>query len=230
MLALWSLAFHSQERSRRMDAEVFTKYQPMVHRMARKIAATYGLPVGVDADDLESAGLIALAEAWSRYDHSRGTAFEAYACIRIRGAIIDCIRDADWVPRKTRTRVRQSEEARQQLRDQLGREPSSTEVSALSGVKELGQVTRLVSLDSFVECSATSNSDVTETLEMQETLQEIPIALESLNERDRLVVTLHYFQGVPLGQIAGLLGITDSRVSQLHARAINGLKQTLGAA
>src|SRR5919197_5598618 len=90
--------------------DALTEYYPMVSRIAHRAAATYGLPVGLEASDLVSSGIIGLAEAWERYDASRGVAFEAYAVPRIRGAVIDAIRASDWVPRKARQRSRRTGE------------------------------------------------------------------------------------------------------------------------
>lgn len=212
-----------------MEAQIFVQYQPMVRRIARKAAATFGLPSGVDADDLESAGLIALAEAWDRFDSARGVAFEAYACLRVRGAVIDCIRASDWVPRKTRERIRKVTTARDQLHDQLGRAPSDAEVAAAAGVRDVSHAARLISLDALVECAGEA-TDLSDFLGETEESDRLPVALDVLSERDRLIVTLHYLEGVPLGHIANVLGVTESRVSQLHARALHGLKESLGAA
>ena len=90
--------------------DALLEYHPMVTRIAHRAAATYGLPVGLEASDLVSSGVIGLAEAWERYDSSRGVAFEAYAVPRVRGAIIDAIRASDWVPRKARQRSRRTGE------------------------------------------------------------------------------------------------------------------------
>jgi RNA polymerase sigma factor for flagellar operon FliA len=187
-------------------------FYPMVERIAHKAAATYGLPAGVDADDLVSCGVLGLAEAWERYDPDRGVAFEAFAIPRIKGAVIDAIRAADWVPRKARQRAR------------LTGEPVAILVSMDSERTtddgDHNTADRIVD-DSAVEPGA----DLLAT----ENRRELIAALNRLPEREKTIVTLHYFERVALQDIAKSFGVTESRVSQLHTRALRMLRAALEA-
>ena len=192
--------------------EALLEWYPMVERIAHRAAATYGLPNGVDTDDLVSSGVLGLAEAFDRYDESRGVAFEAFAIPRVKGAIIDAIRDADWVPRKARQRAR------------------------LTGVP----VAMLVSID---ESRSSDDGDQTTAeriaddgqvepgsdLLAAENRRELVGALNRLPERERMIVTLHYFERVALQDIARALNVTESRVSQLHTRALRMLRAAIEA-
>lgn len=191
-------------------SEALLEYYPMVRRIAHRAAATYGLPVGVEAADLVSSGIIGLAEAWDRYDTSRGVAFEAFAVPRIKGAVIDAIRSSDWVPRKARQRSRNTGE------------PVAVLVS-LDGQRSNGESDG---------SSADRIADESLPLPGMELLaaeqrRELVVALNDLPERERLIVTLHYFHGTQLAEIARSLGVTESRVSQLHGRALRMLRETL---
>ena len=192
--------------------EALIEWYPMVERIAHRAAVTYGLPASVDASDLVSSGVLGLAEAWDRYDPERGVAFEAFAIPRIKGAVIDAIRAADWVPRKARQRARATGE----------------------------QLAVLVSIDE----DRSSDSDRIPTAERlaDETLpepgsdlmageakRELMGTLNRLPERERMIVTLHYFEGVPLQEIARSLGVTESRVSQLHTRALRMMREGIEA-
>jgi RNA polymerase sigma factor FliA len=183
--------------------EALLAYFPLIFRIARHAAAKYGLPVGLDVNDLVSSGVVALAEAWERYDPSRGTGLEPFAVPRIRGAVIDAIRAADWVPRKARQRA------------------------SLTGTR----VAVLVSLDSGPvhgdskhsiadrvpdEASPEPGAEVF----ADETRQELLSKLNGLPDRERMILTRYYFHRVRLREIARDVGVTPSRVSQLHGRAL----------
>jgi RNA polymerase sigma factor for flagellar operon FliA len=199
-----------QDHSDRNEAMV--TWYPMVERIAHKTAATYGLPAGVDTDDLISCGVLGLAEAFERYDDTRGVAFEAYAIPRVRGAIIDAIRASDWVPRKARQRSRMTGEPVAVL---VSMDQSrSTDDGERSGAE------RIVD-KSAVEPGA--------ELLAAEDRRELMGALNRLPERERMIVTLHYFEKVALQDIAKSLKVTESRVSQLHTRALRMLRAAIEA-
>ena len=194
-------------------SEALLEYYPMVHRIAHRAAATYGLPVGLEASDLVSSGVIGLAEAWERYDPARGVAFEAYAVPRVRGAVIDAIRASDWVPRKARQRSRRTGE------------PVAALVS-LNGGRSEGEFD-----GSAAERIADHDAPIPGAeLLAGERRQELIATLNRLPEREKMIVTLHYFHGVQLAEIARQLGVTESRVSQLHGRALRMLRDGLEAA
>lgn len=189
--------------------EAMLTWYPMVQRIAHRVATTYGLPNGVDTADLVSCGVLGLAEAFERFDPDRGVAFEAFAVPRVKGAIVDGIRAADWVPRKARQRSRMTGEPVAVLVSMD--ESRSSESGDQSAADRLADPIERVPGDE---------------LEAAEGRRELVDALNRLPERERLIVTLHYFEGVALQEIARSLGVTESRVSQLHTRALKIMRGT----
>lgn len=224
--------------------DALLEYYPMVERLARKVASQYGTPTGMEVSDLVSHGVLGLAEAYDRYDASRGVPFESYAILRIRGAIVDAIRGVDWVPRKVRTRVRKEKEASARLTTELGRAPTTDEIDEHLGVtgsrRRRGPKT-LLALEDTVARGTGGDGGISigdtladvevevpgEAIEDAETRRRMLEALNKLQERDALILTLYYFEGVPLTEIAKVLGVTESRVSQLHMRALGRLREQL---
>jgi RNA polymerase sigma factor FliA len=187
-------------------------WYPMVERIAHKAAATYGLPAAVEVDDLISCGVLGLAEAFDRYDASRGVAFEAYAIPRVRGAVIDAIRAADWVPRKARQRSR------------MTGEPVAVLVS-MDADRQTEDGDRSTADRLADEGCAVPGAE----LFAADDRRELMTALNRLPERERMIVTLHYFEKVALQDIAKSLKVTESRVSQLHTRALRMLRASIEA-
>jgi RNA polymerase sigma factor FliA len=201
---------HPQSTTDRNDALV--AFYPMVERIAHKAAATYGLPAGVDADDLVSCGVLGLAEAWERFDADRGVAFEAFAIPRIKGAVIDAIRAADWVPRKARERAR------------LTGEPVAILVS-MDSERSTDDGDHSTA-DRIVDTSA---EEPGANLLAVENTRDLMASLNRLPDRERTIISLHYFERVALQDIAKSFGVTESRVSQLHTRALRMLRAALEA-
>ena len=191
--------------------EALVEWYPMVERIAHRAAATYGLPASVDASDLVSCGVLGLAEAWDRFDPERGVAFEAFAIPRIKGSVIDAIRAADWVPRKARQRARLTGE-------QLAVLVSIDEDRGSESGERQTAADRLAD-EQLPEPGHALMAD--------EGKRQLVGSLNRLPERERMIVTLHYFEGVPLQEIARSLGVTESRVSQLHTRALRMMRDTL---
>jgi RNA polymerase sigma factor for flagellar operon FliA len=215
------------------------KFAPLVRHVVGRLAIV--LPQVYDRDDLLGYGTIGLIEAVDRYDPSRGASFETFAAERIRGSIVDALRDADWVPRSTRRRCKEIQRTFSQLEESLGRAPSDGEIAAALNLS-LAQVHRamadavrtIVSLDravrfhddddsasTLIECitdgEAGGPGAVVETQELRRAVQE---ALGCLDEREKLVLSLYYERSLTLREISAVLGISESRVWQLHARAI----------
>ncbi len=183
-------------------------WYPMVQRIAHKVAATYGLPQGVETADLVSCGVLGLVQAWDRFDPDRGISFEAFAVPRVKGAIIDSIRASDWVPRKARLKARETGEPLMAL-------VSMDESKGYEGESTAGKVVDLEAPQPGAELVAA------------ETRRELMWCLNRLPEREHMIVTLHYFDGVQLCKIAERLGVTESRVSQLHTRGLRMLREAL---
>jgi RNA polymerase sigma factor for flagellar operon FliA len=193
--------------------EALLTWYPMVERIAHRAAATYGLPQGVDTDDLVSSGVLGLAEAWDRFDPKRGVAFEAFAIPRVKGAIVDSIRASDWVPRKAREKARRTGEPLLQLVSIDEGQGSSEGDSSVS--------------ERIADDGSPGPGD---DLLAAEGRRELMGSLNRLPEREKMIVTLHYFQGVQLAEIARSLGVTESRVSQLHTRALRMMRDQMAEA
>lgn len=223
--------------------EILVQYLPLVQRLAYRVAAAFGLPVGVEPSDLVSYGIIGLVEAYERFEPGRGVKFETFAVPRVRGAIVDAIRKIDWVPRKVRARARKLNEATSTLTAELGRAPTDVELKGRMGDptgRRPGRMpATLLALDDLLargdddgfrvaEVLADATTDAPgAALEDSEMRAELVDALGDLRERDRLILTLYYFENMPLSEIASVFGVTESRVSQLHTRALNALRQRL---
>jgi len=219
-------------------------YAPIVKYVAGRLGS--GLPAHVDEGDLVSYGLLGLISAIERYDPDRDVKFETYAIARIKGSILDELRALDWVPRSVRSRARQIERAMSELEARLGRAPSDEELAKKVGVSveelenTLTDISRssIAALDELWTISGSGGDQVAliDTIEdtqgpepqsafAQTELREmVADAITSLPEREKLVITLYYYEDLTLREIGEVLGVTESRVSQLHTKAILRLK------
>ena len=219
---------------------------PFVEQLARRVAAT--MPHSIDIGDLIQDGVIGLIDAAHRFDESRGIKFETFAERRIRGAMIDALRKDAW-PRGVRRQRRELEAAREELRRELGCEPSLGELAAKVGSdeKRLGRtIVRIHAIESTSPLANGENIDEStlpaalipsepeqpdRAYEKAETKDRIRVAIESLPVREQKVIGLYYYQEATMKQIGTEIGVNESRVSQLHARAIRRLREALvGAA
>jgi RNA polymerase sigma factor for flagellar operon FliA len=222
-------------------------YAPLVKYVAGRLGS--GLPAHVDDEDLVSYGLLGLIGAIERYDPDRDVKFETYAIARIRGAIIDELRALDWVPRSVRSRARDIERAIAELEAKLARAPTDEEISQKLGLSEeelndsLSEISRssIAALDELWTISGTSGDQVAlidtiedpeapdpqSSLSQTEMREAIADAIARLPEREKLVVTLYYYEELTLREIGEVLGVTESRVSQLHTKAVLRLKARL---
>ena len=221
-------------------------YAPLVKYVASRVAT--GLPASVEQADLVSYGVFGLIDALHKFEPGRGNKFETYAIPRIKGAIIDELRAMDWVPRSVRFKAREIEKAYSDLESIHKRGPTEKEVAARLGVtlRELHEVINQISfvqvlqLDeilsvgsdrgeqvSLLDTLADRGTDPTTGLEGQETRGLLAAAINSLSEREKIVVTLYYFEGLTLAEIGEILGVTESRVCQIHTKAVGQLRLQL---
>lgn len=205
----------------------------LVHRVARRIARR--LPRDVSLDDLVGAGTVGLLAALGRYDDTRADHFEYYAEVRIRGAILDELRAMDWLPRSVRRSVRRAAEAEHALTGRLGRPPSEREVTEhLGGAPRrlpVAMARVVVHLEDVREGGAEALPSVAECptthLESGERRQELAAAIARLPLRDQQILSLYYVEELTMKQIGELMGITESRVCQLHTRLVERLRTFL---
>jgi RNA polymerase sigma factor for flagellar operon FliA len=238
---LWSEFTH--HRSQPLRDRLVLHYAPMVKYVAGRVGT--GLPQHVDAADLVQAGIFGLIEAIDRFEPERGWKFETYAMQRVRGAILDDLRAQDWVPRSVRSKARAVQAALGRLESTLHRSPTDAEVAAEADLspaelqslyKELS-MTSVIALEDLMGGDSDSGGlsaadvladahapDPVAVLESEEARALLAAAVAGLPERDRTVVTLYYFENLTLAEIGGVLGVTESRICQLHTRAVLRLR------
>lgn len=230
---------------RRTKEKLIIEYSPLIKFIAQKIAVR--LPSNIEFDDLVSSGVIGLMDAIDKYDPTRDNKFKTYAEFRIRGAILDELRAQDWVPRSVREKAKQLERAHSKLEQQLSRLPTEDElIDELKISKEeyfelLNQV-KSVSILSLDEAGSFNSSDRKNLLNLLDSckvpnpISELNLkgvkeivtkAIESLPEKQRLVLSLYYYEDLNLKEIGEVLDVTESRVSQLHTQAIMWLRRKL---
>ena len=249
---LWR-EYRANPQSKALRDRLILTYAPLVKYVAGRLGS--GLPAHVDDDDLISYGVLGLMGAIERYDPNRDVKFETYAITRIKGSIIDELRAMDWVPRSVRARARDIERAIAELERRLHRAPSDEEIADKLGISEpeledsLTDISRssIAALDELwtVNTGGGSSSDQvalidtiedTDAPEPQSSLSQAEIkaavgeAIARLPEREKLVITLYYYEELTLREIGEVLGVTESRISQLHTKAILRLKGRLAGA
>jgi RNA polymerase sigma factor for flagellar operon FliA len=230
------LANHQQDR--------VASCLPFVESLARRMAST--MPHSIDLGDLVQDGVLGLIDAAHRFDEKRGIKFETFAERRVRGAMIDALRRDAW-PRGVRRVRRELEAAREQLRRELGAEPTLSDLAARVGSdvgrleRTILRITTIESTSPMANLEAVDSSTLPAVLvpseplsphrlfEQAETRDRVRDALATLPERERRIITLYYFEDATMKQIGAAIGVNESRVSQLHARAVTRLKQALEA-
>lgn len=211
------------------------QYSPLVKYVAGRLRTR--LPESVEYADLVSDGIIGLMEAIDRFDPGRGLTFQTFAVPRIRGAMVDALRGLDWVPRSVRDKVRQIEEAQRTLEVRLGRVPEDPEIAAELGmsVSALRQLYAKVAFTSVatmedLELADDLSAAATQEIEDDQAKAALLRVVHELPERDQVIIALYYFEGFTLAEIGRVLGVTESRVSQLHSRATMVLRTKLADA
>jgi RNA polymerase sigma factor for flagellar operon FliA len=233
-------------RSPEMREKLVLRYVSLVKYVAGRLAI--GLPPSVQADDLISSGILGLMDAIDKYDLERDTRFETYAVTRIRGAILDELRALDWIPRSTRQKARRLETVYVELENSLGRSATAEEVArhmnlsteALYGILDEVRSTNLVSLDEFVQgkdgegqtrlvdaVEDRESLDPADRMDIEDLKEVINNAILRLPARERLVIALYYYEELTLKEIGSILNVSESRISQIHTKAIARLRGKL---
>lgn len=228
-----------------IESEITERYLPLVRTVVGRIAMT--LPAHVDAEDLYSSGLVGLLNAIRRYDPTSGTSFETYARVRIRGAVLDELRRLDWVPRSVHDKARKVEVVMRDLEQQKGRVPNENEMAkalnmSLDDYTDLIEQIRpatFICLDSARDAENEDGSSQYESIPdasqvdpgdcsaRRELSRIVAERIESLPEMQRKVLALYYFEDLRLREIAAVFGVTESRICQIHSRAILTIKSFL---
>jgi len=231
----------------RLRERLILHYSPLVKYVAGRVGV--GLPPNIEQADLVSYGIFGLIDAIEKFDLERAIKFETYAISRIKGAIIDELRAIDWIPRSVRYKAREVEKAYAALEAKLHRTPTESEVAVELGIS-LDDLHTIFSQVSFVNVIAldellnvggergdklslvdtledTRAEDPVEAFETEETKYLLSRAINTLPEREKIVVTLYYYEGLTLAEIGTLLGVTESRVCQIHTKSILQLRGRL---
>lgn len=242
---LWKEFHHGGSDAAR--EQLIVEYSSLVKYVAGRVAI--GLPPNVEFDDLVSYGIFGLMDAIDKFDPDRGIKFETYAIARIRGAIMDGLRNNDWVPRSVRQKAKELEKVCNELENQLGRYATDQEISTSLQVsldefhRMLNEVscTTLSSLDEIWLTKKPDDENVRvldlienedslnpeELVEISELKAALAKAIDGLSEREKYVISLYYYEGLTLKEIGETLSISESRVSQIHTKAIFRLKGRL---
>lgn len=222
-----------------MRNKIVIIYSGLVKSIARRAAAVSGNYV--DIEDLISFGMIGLIKAVEKFDADKGVTFETYATYRVRGEIIDYMRRNDWVPRGVRKRSQMLYKAAEDFKSEMGREPTEDDLSEKLGVKksEIVQTMcdserlNLISFEEMIQDVSSHSSsfvsgDTPETSVAKNELADVLTnAVESLPERERLVITLYYYEELTLKEISKIINVSESRVSQIHTRAVKRLREAI---
>ena len=233
VMELW--CEYQQHRKPETRELLVENYLSLVKLVAGRIAMS--LPQHVDRDDLISNGFFGLLDAIEKFDPGRGIKFETYGVARIRGAILDAIRAQDWVPTSLRQKAKQYEQVIASLEHKLGRSATDEEISTELGI-EVGELYQLLSklnastlipLDEFIKTETSSGQTVnhSQQLETEETKRLLADHIDKLPEKERLVVSLYYYEGLTLKEISLILKLSEARISQLHTKAILRLRGAL---
>lgn len=222
--------------------ELINHYSYLVKITAGRIVTS--MPGGLDRDDLIGAGVIGLVKSVDQFDPTRDVKFETYAIALVRGAILEMLRDEDWVPRSIREKLKALDRTTMSLETKLGRPATDHEIAEKMGIakEEVGELqvrmgrTNVYSLDDilttsdgddhihFVELIVDEDSNTAAEIEGKEIRRLLAVGVDRLPERERLVVALYYFEGLTFKEIGQVLTVSESRVYQLHTQAMNRLR------
>jgi RNA polymerase sigma factor for flagellar operon FliA len=224
--------------------QIIMEYAPLIKFLAKKVASK--INYSVEVDELVNCGVLGLIDAIEKFDNSKENKFKTYAEFRIRGAMLDYLRELDWTPRSVRDKAKNIERTSADLQEKLGRTPNGEEIAGALGMSsneyhhyvQLSKTNSVVSIDEIIReentrpklflISSTDGVDgPTKQLEQLSAKETIANAIKALPEREQTIVSLYYFEELNLKQIGEVLEISESRASQLHAKAIKSLKTVL---
>lgn len=244
--SLW--ADFIRTRSQTARDRLIVQYSPLVKYVAGRVGV--GLPRNVEQADLASFGVFGLIDAIEKFDPERGFKFETYAIARIKGAILDELRSIDWVPRSVRSKARKLEQAMAKLEAEHSRPATDAELAEEMGITEK-QLRTMLSQISFVgvaaldemlsvgdqgegislgDTVADQRAGPTDAFEVEEMRQILAASINRMPEREKIVLTLYYYEGLTLAEIGRVLGVTESRVCQIHTKAVLHLRSKMLAA
>ena len=237
---------YSKTRSPEAREQLIIEYAQLVKVVAGRLSMYLGY--NVEYEDLCSYGIFGLIDAIDKFDSMKEVKFETYASLRIRGSILDQIRKMDWIPRTIRQKQKQIDAVMKEIEQQHGRQATDEEIAQGLGISEdeyydwqsQMKITGLVSLDEFMESgsdigSGSASGGTTahfdspeENIEKQELAQMLGEALQLLTEKEQKIITLYYYEELTLKEIANILEVSESRISQLHTRALGKMRTKLG--
>lgn len=235
---------YTRTKSSEAREQLILEYAPLVKLVAGRLSMYLGY--NVEYEDLCSYGIFGLIDAIDKFDSMKEVKFETYASLRIRGSILDQIRKMDWIPRTIRQRQRQIDNAMKEIEAKTGRPATDEEIAVALGIsndeyvemQSQMKVTQVVSLNEFMESGAEVPGEQTtqyrfetpeEALGKAELKQKLMEALKLLTEKEQKVVLLYYYEELTLKEIANILEVSESRVSQLHTKAIQKMKTKMGS-
>ncbi len=236
---------YDKSRTPELREKIILEYAPLVKLVAGRLSMYLGY--NVEYDDLVSYGIFGLIDAIDKYDYAKEVKFETYASLRIRGAILDQIRKMDWIPRTIRQKQKRIDAVCKDIETRLGRSATDEEIASELGISDdeylewqsQMKITNVVSLNEYMEQGAevpaegnqftTSRFDSPEeNIEKEELKKVVEESLEQLTEKEKKVILLYYYEELTLKEISNVLEVSESRISQLHTRALQKMKTKMG--
>lgn len=231
---------YKQSRDTEIRNELVTYYKPLVKIEVGKLISQYSKYI--DYDDLMSCGYLGLIDAVEKFDCSKGVKFRTYAVIRIRGFIIDQLRKQDWLPARLRQKIKKINNAYDELETRIGKAPTDKEVAEYLDIEiedyrdlvGVAHTANVVAFDDLMAGSAGINEPIDTKESPESSLENKMIretlikAVNSLNEKEKIVVSLYYYEELTLKEIGKVIDVSESRVSQIHSRILSKLRKCLG--
>lgn len=236
---------YDKSRTPELREKIILEYAPLVKLVAGRLSMYLGY--NVEYDDLVSYGIFGLIDAIDKYDYAKEVKFETYASLRIRGAILDQIRKMDWIPRTIRQKQKRIDAVCKDIETRLGRSATDEEIASALGISDdeylewqsQMKITNVVSLNEYMEqgaeVPAEGNQFTTarfdspeENIEREELKKVLEESLEQLTEKEKKVILLYYYEDLTLKEISNVLEVSESRISQLHTRALQKMKTKMG--